>query len=766
MGMKTIATLFLAFFLFASSATAQVQERWNVRMGGTGEEGCYSALPTADGGFLLSGSSSSGVDGDKFAPSRGGFDYWVVKTDALGERQWDRTFGGLQDEELWISLTVPGGYLLGGFSYSGASGDKTEPSRGGADYWVLRLDEQGNILWDRRYGGFSHDWLYALTPTSDGGFLLGGASLSGAGGDKTQASNGGCDYWTVKIDGFGNKRWDRSYGGGSMDYLQGLLSTSDGGFLLGGHSFSGVGGDKSEPSRGGYDYWLVRTDALGEIVWDKRFGGNNDDYCYGLQATSEGEFLVGGYSFSGMYGDKSQPSRGGADFWLLKVDQNGKKVWEEIYGGTGDDRLYSLSPAGEDRFLLAGDSDSGQSGEKTEPSRGGFDGWAVEVDEQGILIWDKTLGGSGDDYVVPGFRTPDKGFLLAGGTRPAESISGIWDFWMAKTTANCADSPLSVQSEQVSASCPDATDGALIVSPGGGTAPYTYKWSNEAEAASVFDLRPGIYYLTLTETGGCEEIFSFEIGILPEPLTGEITPCQTVFYGYSPSSQCARVSVSVEGGCEPYTYAWSTGDTSEGIQVCPEETSFYFVTVTDDAGQSLVWSAEVEVLDIRCGNNLDRVMVCQTIPGNPDKTRTLSVPATAVEDHLAAGGYLGPCGWESCAGYSLALAISEGDLNRDIVLGYATGWEEPAAQPTLYLFPNPAGDYLIADLRSFPEGKYAITIFDRQGTALISRLLDVNDAVQWQADLSGYPTGLYWIQVRGDDVVVEQKFVVGNLVAQ
>lgn len=761
--MRTYLLFPLLLLLLSSALSGQVRERREACLGASGEEGCYGAAPSPDGGFLLAGSSQSGADGAKFTPSRGGYDYWVVKLDEKGAVQWDRSYGGQGEEELWAVLPVEDGYILGGSSSSGPGGDKTEPSRGKSDYWVVRTDLNGNILWDRTFGGKSDDWLYAVAPATYGGFLLGGASISAPGGDKTESRRGGFDYWVVRTDSHGNKLWDKRYGGASDDYLQCMLPLPDGGFLLGGHSFSGSGGDKTETSRGGYDYWLLRISASGDKIWDRRFGGDGDEYCYGLHLTPEGQFLAAGYSNSGMFGDKTQPSRGGFDFWLLRLNEGGGKVWEEVYGGSGDERLYSMTPTQDGRYLLAGDSNSDAGGEKTEPSRGGYDGWMIEVDADGIAYWDKTMGGADEDYIVPALQMQGGAYMVAGGTK---SANGLWDFWMAQATANCAEIAIDMKAVIKPASCPDLADGALTVRVTGGTEPYIYTWSNGASGKALEDLEAGVYTLTVEEAGGCKASQSFEIGIQPQGLTAKITPCQTVFFGYEKSFQCAFLQVDAAGGCPPYHYAWSTGETTIGIEACPEQTSYYFVTVVDHAGQSLVLSSEVEVLDIRCGNNLDKVLVCQTLPGTPDQVRTICIPSAAAKDYLAGGGHLGPCGWVSCSGYSLALAISNGELDPKLVLGQATGFEEPEMQPTLYLFPNPAGDYITADLRYFPNGTYGITIFDRQGAPLISKVLEVDDATQWQADLSGYPTGLYWIQVRSDAVVVEQKFIVGNLISQ
>lgn len=767
--MKTFLYPFILLLLFQLSLDAQVAKRWDVRFGGTLGDGCYGLIQTPDGGYLLAGTSASVANGDKTAPNQGDFDYWVVKTGDDGTKQWDQSLGGNAYEELWTVQPSGENYLLGGYSNSGLSGDKTEPSRGASDYWVVLLDPQGHKIWDRRFGGTNVDELTTILPTRDGNFLLGGYSSSGAIGDKTQPSRGGYDYWIVLIDSNGNKLWDRRYGGPSYDFLYSLQSTTDGGFLLAGHSFSGIGGDKSQASRGGYDYWVIKIDAAGNKVWDKSFGGNNNDYCYGMEITPDNHILLAGYSYSGVSGDKTASSRGGTDYWVVHLDDSGGKIWDQAYGGSLDDRLYSIAPTSEGRYLLTGDSRSGPGGDKTEPSRGDFDAWIVAIDQNGNRFWDKTFGGSGLDYFLPALQTSDNGFLFAGGSQSGNSGDrtqpnwGDWDFWVVKTTANCAEIDLAAEADLLPASCPDMSDGTISVAVTGGTAPYIFNWSTDATATSIADLPVGVYGLTIEEASGCQEEFTYDLGVAPSPLDVVITPCQTVFRGYTPPYACAFLTLDVAGGCPPYTYSWSTGETTAEINVCPGETMHYTATVLDAAGQIWVGSTEVEVLDIRCGNNLDKVLVCHVPPDNPENARTKCVAPEAVPGMLMEGSYLGPCDWESCSGYTLARAIADGKLDPDLIVGRATGWEEPEPQPELFLFPNPAGDFLVADLRFFPEGKYDISIFDERGTMLISQQIEIPGSIGWQADLRTYPSGLYWIQVRGEETLVNEKFVVKSL---
>src|SRR5690606_32983565 len=212
---------------------------------------------------------------------------------------WDKSFGG-SNAEFFYSLqqVSDGGYILGGHSDSDISGDKTEASRGGRDYWILKLDENGNKLWDRTYGGDNRDELYCIKQTSEGGFILGGFSYSDISGDKVQKSKGGADYWIIKVDINGNKLWDKSFGGVGNDELHALQQTADGGFIVGGWSNSGISGDKKRPNKGIYDYWILKLDTLGNEMWQQSLGGSGVNYLFSLQQTTDNNYILGGWSGS------------------------------------------------------------------------------------------------------------------------------------------------------------------------------------------------------------------------------------------------------------------------------------------------------------------------------------------------------------------------------------------------------------------------------------------------------------------------------------
>ena len=383
---------------FAVAGVSTVSEYWlmkadaagNVRtqqfIGGPGSEIAFTCEPTADGGFLIGGVSDSGVGGSKSEGNYGRLDYWVVRLDAAGAILWDRTLGGTNDDYLYSVLPTPdGGCLLGGTSSSGSSGNKTSLWFRGEDYWAVRLDSNGGKIWETSFGTTNNDSLRSVLPTGDGGFLLAGFSvvpISGPSGNRTSPGFGLDDFWVVRIDGAGNRQWEAAYGGTSRDILWCAARTADGGYVLGGRSASPTSGVKTSLSYGAGDYWLVRIDANGQMLWDRSFGGTGQDDLQTIEPTADGGFVLAGRSTSGISGNKTSPGYGVGDYWLVRVDSNGDKLWEVSLGGTSDEWPYAVRQMPDGGWLVGGYSASGATGVKTTPPlgpAGGWDAWLVKI---------------------------------------------------------------------------------------------------------------------------------------------------------------------------------------------------------------------------------------------------------------------------------------------------------------------------------------------------------------------------------------------------
>ena len=232
------------------------------------------------------------------------------------------SIGGNRDDILnSLRQTNDGGYILGGYSYSNISGDKTEGNQDQTllttDYWVVKLDEMGNIQWQNTIGGNNDDRLYEISQSIDKGYICGGSSRSNISSDKTENCLGDWDYCIVKLDSLGNIQWQNTIGGSEDDRLYAVSQNIEGDYICGGLSDSDISGDKTENSNGSFDYWIVKLDTS-IIEWQKTIGGSNHDVLFAM-SIANGGYLCGGVSDSDISGDKTENSLGEEDFWIIKL---------------------------------------------------------------------------------------------------------------------------------------------------------------------------------------------------------------------------------------------------------------------------------------------------------------------------------------------------------------------------------------------------------------------------------------------------------------
>jgi len=425
---KKYLVLFLIFCCNLLYAQNPLVKQWDKRFGGDQRDWLKTFVKTSDGGYLLGGYSRSDSSGDKsqnnWIPGSGHYDFWVVKIDSLGIKQWDNKYGGMDYDELWsLEQTGEGGYILAGISNSGMGGDKSQPSWGLNDYWIIKIDPFGNKEWDKRFGGTGTENLRAVDQTDDGGYILGGYTGTGISGDKTQPTWGVWDYWIVKIDSLGTKLWDKDYGGTDMEIFSTVKQTKDKGFLVAGTSYSGISGNKTEDTRDttsstiNYrgDYWIVKTDSLGSKIWDKRYGGFSNDELTSIFETSDNGYILSGGSHSDSGGDKSQFSWGSTDYWIVKIDSIGNKQWDKRFGGIGAEGSFgsNIFQVADEGYVISGVSSSPISGDKTEGNLGGQQCWIVKIDSIGNKLWDKIILTTGFETYCYGIQSNDSCYAFA-----------------------------------------------------------------------------------------------------------------------------------------------------------------------------------------------------------------------------------------------------------------------------------------------------------------------------------------------------------------
>ena len=444
--MKFILTVCCSL-IFVFNATAQPAPaiEWQNTIGGDGSDYLWDIDQTNDSGFILFGSTSSGISGDKTEPLIGYYDYWLVKTDSTGNVLWDRSYGGTDAEDIFAGeQTADGGYILGGSSESNSSADKSEDRIGSNDYWVVKVDSTGDIEWENTIGGYDNDRLMDIHQTSDGGYIVGGWSDSNIGADKTENTIGPgteSDFWIIKLDASGSIVWENTIGGNYIDQLESIIQTPDGGYIAAGSSGSDAGFDKSDDLIGGFDYWIVKLNEDGDVLWDRTIGGTGIDNAFEINITSDGGYIIGGGSYSSISGDKTENTIGVADYWVLKLDSLGNIEWQNDLGGSMYENLTTVFENQDGNYIVCGFSSSDSGGDKTENNLGypySYDAWVIELDSIGNFLWENTIGGSFNDEIYAMQQTTDGGYIMALfsdseiSADKTENSMGYQDPWIVK----------------------------------------------------------------------------------------------------------------------------------------------------------------------------------------------------------------------------------------------------------------------------------------------------------------------------------------------
>ena len=333
-------------------------------------EEARSIQQTADGGYIVSGNTNYF--------GAGSTEMWVSKLDSNGNFVWQKTYGGISADSLGYSIqqTADGGYIV--------SGNTTSFGVGGWGIWILKLNSSGNVIWQKTYDGINDDGDWSIQQTADGGYIVAGFTNSfGAG-------NG--DMWVLKLDSLGAIAWQKTYGGNASDWAWSIQQTADGGYVVAGETWS-YGADP-------YNIWVLKLDSSGNIVWQKIYGGIDYDEARSIRQTMDGGYIVASNTKSFGAGDW--------DIWVLKLDSSGNIVWQKMYGGSSDDWVWSIQHTADGGYIAAGYTKSFGAGNE--------DMWVLKLDSLGAIAWQKTYGGSNDDWAYSIQQTADGGYIVAGST--------------------------------------------------------------------------------------------------------------------------------------------------------------------------------------------------------------------------------------------------------------------------------------------------------------------------------------------------------------
>ena len=386
------------------------------------------------------------------------------------EEAWNMTFGGPdRDVARSVQQTADGGYILAGGTYSFETGR--------SDARIVKTDSVGNELWNKTFGGANHDWAISVQQTVDGGYILaGGTDSYGAGRS---------DAWLIKTDSVGNELWNKTFGGTDGDWAISIQHTTDGGYILAGYTRSYGAGSS--------DMWLLKTDSKGREQWNKTFGGAGSDVAFSVQHTTDGGYIIAGYTRSYVAGY-------GSDMWLVKTDSKGREQWNKTFGGPGLDGASYVQQTTDGGYIIAGDlelygvnskpdawlvktdsagneqwnmtfggPDWDRASSAQQTADGGYivagetesyvvdtaDAWLLKIDSSGTALWNKTFGGTELDGANAVRQTADGGYILAGSTESYDANDR--DFWLVKVNEELKESPVELAKPPIEPTAPIST---------------------------------------------------------------------------------------------------------------------------------------------------------------------------------------------------------------------------------------------------------------------------------------------------------------------
>jgi hypothetical protein len=371
----------VGLFLIVFQALAQAPDSlWSRTFGGDTTDVCYSVQQTTDGGYTMAGYTYSFGTG---IPTCSNFH--LVKTNSHGDTLWTRTYGGSNSDYAYsVQQTSDGGYIVAGATSSFGAGPP--------NVYLVKTNPLGDTVWTRTYGGSSSDWANCVQQTADGGYIVAGATWSFGAGSR--------DFYLVKTDGQGDTLWTRTYGGSDEDIAYCVQQTADGGYIVAGHTYSFGAGYR--------DFYLVKTSNQGDTLWTRTHGESTDDVAYSVQQTTDGGYIV-----AGMWRN--------SHFYLEKTNPLGDTLWTHTYGG-GWDIAYSVQQTADGGYIAAGWTRS--FGEVN------GDVYLVKTNGLGDTLWTRTYGGINHDEARSVQQTADGGYIVAGSTYSFGDASG--DFWLVR----------------------------------------------------------------------------------------------------------------------------------------------------------------------------------------------------------------------------------------------------------------------------------------------------------------------------------------------
>ncbi|MBT7790781.1 MAG: carboxypeptidase regulatory-like domain-containing protein, partial [Calditrichaeota bacterium] len=380
--MRALTGLIFLLILFQITYAQPPEILWTRDYGGAGNEQGLAIVEPAEGGLCFVGNEASF--------DAGATDGWIVLMNEEGEEIWSANFGGAGYDRFADVEQLEDGWIVAG--YNGSMGNVR------FEFWLMKIDNDGNMVWQQFYGGADHERGSSVLRTPDGGFLITGSTFS--------FGNGANDGWVVKTDADGRLEWSQAYGGGGADAIDNAIAVGEDEYMLFGATTS--------DGAGGYDHWMIHINGEGEVINEWTYGGENNDHCYGQILNQEGQFIL--------VGTTDQDGNEQYDVVMRCVNIEGEELWNRIYEGEANERCFGVVETVNSGYLLAG-----ATGPYTDENA---DNWIIRTDADGEVLWDLTYGEDRGDVTRGVIQTTDGGFAVIGWSYSFGNGEG--QAWLAK----------------------------------------------------------------------------------------------------------------------------------------------------------------------------------------------------------------------------------------------------------------------------------------------------------------------------------------------
>ena len=684
--------IILSVLCCCADAVAQSTIVWQRNYGGSKFDQTFGSELTQDGG-LISGGHGLSSDGD-LDTNRGDYDWWVIKLDSMGNIIWSRTYGGSAYDKCRYAMENPDKTIMAFGSVQSNDGDVTG-AYGNNDYWLLKLDSMGNIIWKKNYGGTGDEGGRSVIRTLDGNYIIAGYSYSS--NYDAVGNHGLYDVLLIKVsDVDGSVIWSHCYGGSNDERVRSIIQLANGDFVFTGNTESTDGDLAGTINNGGEDVWTARIDSLGNLIWSTQYGSIGKDRTYYVTQDVDGHILLAGKD--SLNGGNVADNHGMSDAWILKLNQySGAIIWQKSFGGSNDDEGFRIDPTPDGGYTIGASSESNDGDCVSQKKFSDY--WLFKVDSSLKIEWQRKYGGGSWDHLNEIIRMPDYSYACIGfsaskpsGTSDITNNHGSYDMWIVRATY-CDPKPhLNFPSPFI------IYPGDTLTVKSNYYERATYLWNTGATTESITVTEPGLYFVTITNTtAGCSSVSDTLI--------------------VTPSSVC-NVPSNIRVTDITNTAAqinWTTFTNAIGYQVkyrVMGSSAWTTKTITTNTGYKLL-------TNLALGTKYQyRVRTkCQLNP--------LQYSAWSSTKTFTTGGirvYSGP----------VQLTVN----------------------------PNPAKDYISIDF-AFESKKAFLKIFDAQGKlAKYEKLVSVNGYYNQTIDISALNKGFYIVEVSSEDEVYKSKLIV------